>query len=1214
MRPQDLAVYYPDLDSPEFKSQFALVHSRFSTNTLPAWELAQPFRYCCHNGEINTIKANRNWMRARQTEFPIQSEPGATALLSDGRSDSANFDEAFETLLLTGSSAVKAMMTMVPEPWETDPEMTPQLKDFYQHQALRMEPWDGPAALCFTDGRVIGASLDRNGLRPCRYQILKDGTLIAGSEVGALEVANELVAVKSRLRPGQLLSVDLATGKIDLENDAKKHIASETLAPEIAGVLGATWHEVKAPLASQMTQVLSTNLFKNLLSFGYHYDEILQVLMPMFLNQEEATSSMGADTPLALLSDRPQLLTNYFRQLFAQVTNPPIDPIREKSVMSLSTYLGTRPSPFVSSQAARKKWFCQHPFLTTSQISQIRSWMIAKTELALPTAELSATFEFNESGLHAALNEICQRAEELARSGCEVLILSDRNHSSERAPIPAPLLVSAVHSHLVAKQLRMDISLVIESGEVRDVHQMACLLSFGADVIHPYLVEEICRRLQTQGELPTGVSEERAIDHYYAALVKGLLKVLSKLGISTLLSYRGAQTFEILGLSQDLVGRYFPGAISRVGGLGLDGVQEETRRRWLEGQRFQGQEFADLPSGGEVHFRADGESHQWNPSTISKLQLATRKNDSQTYREFSAALTKTERFTLRGHLHFRKFSEPLPLEQIEAAAEIVKRFTTGAMSLGALSAEAHETLAIAMNRIGGKSNSGEGGEDPRRFDPLANGDSKNSKIKQIASARFGVTIEYLNSATEIQIKMAQGAKPGEGGQLPGHKVDAEIARLRHSTPGVTLISPPPHHDIYSIEDLAQLIFDLKAANPRAVISVKLVSEAGVGTIAAGVAKAMADKILISGDGGGTGASPLSSIRHAGLPWELGLVETQQTLLMNGLRSRVKIEVDGQLRTGRDVAWAAILGAEEFGFATAPLIVEGCLMMRKCHLNTCPVGVATQDPELRKKFSGEAEHVINYFFFVAEELREIMRQLGVRKVDELIGRTDLLEFVAPAHWKASMLDLRALLVRPREARFRSHQARMLAPEIDQRLLQISEANVQNTDRSVGCWLSGEVVRTKKSQSRDISLRGSAGQSFGAFLAQGITLRLVGEANDYVGKGLSGGRLVLRFDSAFDGEPSRSVIAGNTCLYGATSGRVFIAGRVGERFAVRNSGAVAVVEGVGDHGCEYMTGGRVLVLGSTGKNFAAGMSGGIAYVFDDEGQLSARCNTSSVDLVL
>lgn len=1234
MQPKDLALYYPELSNESVCSQFAMVHSRFSTNTLPAWELAQPFRYCCHNGEINTIRGNRQWMKARENEFlealQWKSADLGSSLLTENRSDSTSFDEAFELLSLTGSSPVQAMMTLIPEPWETDQEMSQELRDFYAYHSLRMEPWDGPAAFCFTDGQDIGVCLDRNGLRPCRYEVLHDGTLIAGSEVGALDIPAEHVQIKGRLGPGQMVRVSLKTGGLDLDNRSKQEMAKrraynlvvqkETLKPQLPqkthGLLGTT-----------------QSVWASLGRFGYHYDEILQVLLPMFVHQEEATSSMGSDTPLAVLSERPQLLTNYFRQLFAQVTNPPIDPIREKSVMSLTTPIGARASPFSSINErlgdGKKRWILDHPFLNKEQMSCLLSWTHEPQTEHLKTVLLASHFDLQKNDLEKTLDSLCLKAEQAAQSGCEVLIISDRYSSRDLAALPPLLVVSALHSHLIKKQLRMRLSLVVDSGEVRDVHQMACLISFGADAIYPALMESLCQELYAGDYFPEPLSCADALENYYSGLKKGLLKILSKLGISTLQSYRGAQTFEILGLHQELVERYFPGTVSRIGGLKIAELAEEIRRRWQQdchqdyhqniGPGFSG--LSDLPSAGDIHYRVSGEYHQWNPETIAKLQLATKNNNKNTFREFSESVKASETCTLRGHLRFRKDLKPIPLSEVESASEIVKRFTTGAMSLGALSAEAHETLAIAMNRIGGKSNSGEGGEDSVRFVRMSNGDSKNSAIKQIASARFGVTAEYLNSAQEIQIKMAQGAKPGEGGQLPGRKVDREIARLRHSTPGVTLISPPPHHDIYSIEDLAQLIYDLKSANPRARVSVKLVSEAGVGTIAVGVAKALAQKILISGDGGGTGASPLSSIRHAGLPWEMGLAETHQSLVINGLRQRVKVEVDGQMRTGLDVARAAALGADEFGFATAPLIVEGCVMMRKCHLNTCPVGVATQDPELRKKFAGQPEHVINYFFFVAEELREILSSLGISKVQDLVGRRDLLEFVPSVrHWKAHHLDLTALLKRTEPKVFPSHQEVESYNHFDESLLgDFSETpvKIQNTDRAVGTWLSGEMIRRAASSNhpylpQSLTFHGTAGQSFGAFLSSGMSLRLFGEANDYVGKGLCGGRLILRFDPQFQGDASKSVIAGNTCLYGATSGQAFISGVVGERFAVRNSGATAVVEGVGDHGCEYMTGGRVVILGGIGKNFAAGMSGGLVFLFDEKNQRALRCNTASVEI--
>jgi len=1227
MQPKNLGAYYPDLLDSEFCSQFAMVHSRFSTNTLPAWELAQPFRYCCHNGEINTIRGNRHWMRARG--YP----------LTEGRSDSNSFDEALEFLVLSGRPLTQAIMMLVPEPWEHNPFLAPELRDFYAYQALRMEPWDGPAAFCFSDGEKIGACLDRNGLRPCRFQVLKDGTLIAGSEAGALSVPGEEILHKGQLSPGRILLVDLKTGEIDLKNKTKTEMALSF--PYGSWEQEQSLHPVLSP-AELPVKKAGTEFWQNLFRFGYHYDEILQVLLPLFKDKEEAISSMGYDTPLPLLSDRPQLLTRYFRQLFAQVTNPPIDSLREKSVMSLTTYLGSRSPLSGAPEEGKKRWRLESPLLLSAEMKVLTRWAQetpGSSESSLQTVILPTTFRLGSvPALEARLQELCTQAEEEIKKGCEILVLSDRHCGRDQAAIPSLLAVSALHHYLIKKGLRLKASLVAETGEVRDPHQLACLISFGADAVHPYLIAQLAFELHQEGTwLPVAPAE--AMDHYRQAMAKSLLKIMSKLGISTLQSYCGAQAFEVLGLAQEVVEKYFPGTASRIGGLDLALVYEEVRRRWqsVDALPVPPLSLADLPSRGDVHYRVDGEYHQWNPLTLTQLQFATRNRDYDSFKKFSEEIRKNDRYTLRGSLQIRPVSTPVALSEVEPAQSIVKRFTTGAMSLGALSAEAHETLAVAMNRLGAKSNSGEGGEDAARFQPLSNGDSKNSAIKQVASGRFGVTAHYLVHAEELQIKMAQGAKPGEGGQLSGSKVDAEIARIRHATPGVTLISPPPHHDIYSIEDLAQLIYDLRCVNPKARISVKLVSKAGVGTIAAGVAKAQAQKILISGDGGGTGASPLSSIHHAGVPWELGLAEAHQTLLLNGLRSQVRLEADGQLRTGRDVAIAALLGADEFGFSTAPLVVEGCLMMRKCHLNTCPVGVATQDPELRKKFQGQPEHVINYFFFVAEELREIMAQAGVRRVEELVGRSELLTWAAPQdHWKAKTLDLSALLAPAEALKLEGTEsleknpttdleAVLRAQSFDQRyhLLEprpLSEPPlpVKNTDRAVGTWLSGEIARTwgasglPSSQAKDIVLKGSTGQSLGAFLTKGVRLEVIGEANDYVGKGLSGGRLVLRADPAFHGYADESSLVGNTCLYGATSGELFVAGRAGERFAVRNSGATAVVEGVGNHACEYMTGGRVVVLGTTGKNFAAGMSGGLAYVYDETGNFQSFCNLEMVDL--
>ena len=1203
MQPKDLGRYYVDLQDPLMVSQLAIVHSRFSTNTLPAWELAQPFRYSCHNGEINTIKGNRHWMKAREKDFWRQMRLSEEApLLSENRSDSTSLDEALELLLMRGYSLTQAMMILIPEPWEDSSRLCDELKDFYQYYSLRMEAWDGPAALCFSDGPFFGARLDRNGLRPFRFQLLKNGTLMGGSEAGVLPVADQEIRLKGRLKPGQILLVDLRSGRMDL-NDESKSVLAKT--KDIHKLLKA---EILKPQPIEFAQNKRQTLdWKNLLRFGYHYDEILQVLLPMLKDGEEAISSMGADTSLALLNNEPQLLDRYFRQMFAQVTNPPIDPIREKSVMSLMTFVGSKPSPFQLESDGKKRILFSHPLVSPQQLH------------GLKIETLDGSFEYRSQSLQERLVSLQAQAEFYAQSGAEVLILSDEKCDTQRAAIPSLLLVSAIHSHLIRKQLRLRLSLLVDSAELRNVHQMACLLSFGADALNPRIVPDLILELQKQNLIPQSLSTENVMKNYQQAVQKGLLKILSKLGISTLQSYKGAQTFEILGLGDEVVSRYFPGTVSRIGGLNLEQIAEEVKRRWENPLIPDVQGLWDLPSRGDVHYRSQGEHHQWNPMTIAKLQIASRNQDIESYQEFSKLLQESDRGTLRGALKWKKVSSPLELSQVEEAESIVRRFTTGAMSLGALSSEAHETLAIAMNRIQAKSNSGEGGEDPRRFQPLANGDQKNSAIKQIASARFGVTTDYLTSAKELQIKMAQGAKPGEGGQLPGAKVDAEIARIRHSIPGVTLISPPPHHDIYSIEDLAQLIHDLKSVHPEAVISVKLVSEAGVGTVAAGVAKAKAQKILISGDGGGTGASPLSSIQSAGVPWELGLAEAHQTLTRNGLRSRVRLEADGQLRSGRDVALAAALGADEFGFATAPLIVQGCTMMRKCHLNTCPVGIATQDPELRQKFSGLPEHVVNYFFFVAEELRQIMASLGIAKVEDLIGRSDLLDFEAPSHhWKGKSLDLSRLLERASELEFQSAFAKTA-----RKLVHFSESfdfaiqkRISTRDRAVGSGLSGERSRLKR-QKHSLSpaehfLMGSAGQSFGAFLGEGLTLRLVGEANDYVGKGLSGGNLVIRFSPDYQGESLESILVGNTCLYGATSGKAFFAGGAGERFAVRNSGALSVVEAIGDHGCEYMTGGAVVVLSTPGFNFAAGMSGGVAFIYDEEGLFLERCNRGLVEI--
>ncbi len=1227
MLPQDLANYYTDLQSPGVLTAFALVHSRFSTNTLPAWELAQPFRNLCHNGEINTVRGNLNAMRIREAKlaFQLNSKDSSSLLplVGVGQSDSASLDQAIEVFMRAGLSIAEAMMCLVPEPWEENLNLPTALREFYRHRASRMEPWDGPAALCFTDGTVVGTTLDRNGLRPCRYQVMDDGTVIAASEAGCVEWSDARVLKRGRLGPGEMLLVDLERKEIFEGRNAKIEIAGRHPFQE--------WNEKQERTLLELAKnVNADSLFENgdlprsqnedffelLWRFGYSYEDIRSILTPMFEGGEEAMSSMGNDTPLAILSDRPQLLYRYFRQIFAQVTNPPIDPIRESLVMSLTTYLGTKGelieshnvnAPLNPTVRVRLK----HPFLSSSDLGVLG--------LSLPLETLSITF--HDAPLETAVERLCLSAAAAVRAGIGILVLSDRAITKSRKAMPALLAMSAVHQSLVDLGLRSKVSLVVETGEAREVHHFACLLAFGADALSPYVALQLAKSHDS----------ERGPQNYIQALNKGLLKVMSKMGISTLASYRGSQLFEVMGLSDAVVDRYFKCRRSRIGGIDIETIEQEIELRHQQVDRLHKKptSLMDLSTGGDIHYRANHENHLWDPMTIASLQIASREKSPGSFQEFSRRVKRSGRQTLRGHLHPKTSSTAaIALDEVESAASIVKRFTTGAMSFGAISKEAHESLAIAMNQMGAKSNSGEGGESAGRFST-----AENSAIKQVASARFGVTTNYLVNARELQIKMAQGAKPGEGGQLPGHKVDKVIAGLRYSIPGVTLISPPPHHDIYSIEDLAQLIFDLKSVNPKADVSVKLVSNNGIGTVAAGVAKAHADKITISGDGGGTGASPLSSIKYAGLPWEMGLAEVHQTLVMNGLRNRVRLETDGQLRNGLDVVVAAALGAEEFGFSTAPLIVQGCLMMRKCHLNTCPVGVATQDPELRAKFLGKPEHLINYFFFIAEEVRELLSRLGLRSLGELVGRVDLLEFVRDeTHWKASHLDLSKLLeasvplvtgTKEMAASNMSFALSSLDQEIAAQTKIAIETgksvqasfHVRNTDRAVGTRLSGDVARKYGEtglprETVQLSFAGSSGQSFAAFLAAGLTLRLVGETNDYLGKGLSGGTVVVRPFPSVGGHSE--VIAGNTCLYGATSGTALIAGFAGERFAVRNSGATAVVEGVGDHGCEYMTGGTVVVLGKVGRNFAAGMSGGVAYIFDEDSDFRANCNTSMVEL--
>ncbi|MCA1957316.1 MAG: glutamate synthase large subunit [Nitrospira sp.] len=1233
--PHQMAEYYQDLQDDSLVSALALVHSRFSTNTFPTWPLAHPYRYICHNGEINTLKGNVNWMKARQGRlnsdlfgsdivklFPIVDEH---------QSDSACLDNAVEFLTMGGRSLPHAMMMLIPEPWVGNPQMDLDRRGFYEYHAAMQEPWDGPAAVCFTDGKLIGATLDRNGLRPCRYAVTTDGLVVLASEAGVLPLDIQRVHQKGRLMPGRMFLVDTVQGRIIDDEEVKAEIAGRKPYRAWVTQYRISLDELPEPL--NVPQPDHQTLRQRQQAFGYTVEELKMVITPMVVEGQEAVSSMGTDTPLAVLSERPQLLFKYFKQLFAQVTNPPIDPIREELVMSLSTSIGPKPNLMEEHPESCRRIRVKQPILTNADLQKIRE--IADPHFKSKTLKMLFRVAAGPDGVESAVDDLCRQASQAIREGYKFLILSDRGVNDEWAPIPSLLGISAVHHHLVRECTRTEVGLIVESGEPRDVHHFACLIGFGAGTVNPYLVFESLVDMERDGYLPEGLDAQTAEGKYIKAVGKGLLKIFSKMGISTVQSYCGAQIFEAIGLNHELIDRYFTGTASRIEGIGIREIGEETVRRHRVA--YEPAPIRQLDFGGEIHYRVQGEHHNWNPETIYKLQHATRLNDSKIYEEFARLVNdeSKRRSNLRGLLDFKFLPEPIPLEEVEPAKEIVKRFTTGAMSFGAISKEAHETLAIAMNRIGAKSNTGEGGEDPERFIPLPNGDSKNSYIKQVASARFGVTAHYLANARELQIKMAQGAKPGEGGQLPGHKVDEVIARLRYSTPGVQLISPPPHHDIYSIEDLAQLIFDLKNANPEADVSVKLVAEVGVGTVAAGVAKAHADKVLISGDSGGTGASPLSSIKYAGIPWELGLAETHQTLVMNDLRGRIRVETDGQLKTGRDVAIAALLGAEEFGFSTAPLIVEGCIMMRKCHLNTCPVGVATQDPALRKKFTGRPEHVVNYFFFVAEELRRIMAGLGFRTVGEMVGRVDKLKaHKAIDHWKAKGLDLTALLtmpeVSPETARHCVQaQDHGIANVLDRKLIELCapaiergesiklDLPIRNVNRAVGTMLSGRIAKRYgpdglPPDTITIKFTGSAGQSFGAFLARGVTLVLEGESNDYLGKGLSGGKIVVFPPKEATFNPEETILIGNTSLYGATQGEAYFYGMAGERFAVRNSGARAVVEGTGDHGCEYMTGGVVVVLGSTGRNFAAGMSGGVAFVLNEFGKFESRCNLGMVEL--
>ena len=1228
-----IARFYKDLSDPEVVSALCLVHQRFSTNTFPTWQLAHPFRYLCHNGEINTLRGNVAWMHARQSVLasPLFGDDikKLFPICTPGASDSAILDNVVELLYLAGRSLPHVMAMLVPEAWAGDPTMSAEKRAFYEYHASLMEPWDGPAAIAFTDGRVIGATLDRNGLRPARYLLTHDDLVILASETGVLPIPPERVRAKGKLQPGRMFLVDLEQGRIVPDEEIKHRLASRRPYAEWLARHQITLDKLPEPPRWHPTDFATIRRRQR--CFGYTDEDLKMILTPMASTGEEPVGSMGVDTPLACLSDRPQLLFNYFKQMFAQVTNPPIDPIREESVMSLASFIGTERNILDETPEHCHTLKLEHPILTNRDLEKLRrvSWgdFLATT--------LPALFRVGggEKELRRALDGLCRRASLAIRNGYTLIILSDRGFDEEYAPIPSLLALTAVHNHLVREETRTQVALIVESGEPREVMHFALLLGYGASAVNPYLAIETLEDLHRRGCLPPGLSLEKALANYVKAVNKGLLKVISKMGISTLQSYQGAQIFEAVGLNQDLIEKYFTGTPSRIEGVGLDVLAREAALRHAHAFEPERDDEPELEVGGELRFRAGGEYHLFNPFTISKLQHAVRQDSYETYREYAEVIDNQNRrlCTLRGLLEFKFAPQPIPLDEVEPASEIVKRFVTGAMSFGSISREAHETLAVAMNRIGGKSNTGEGGEEEERFF-----DERRSAVKQVASGRFGVTTGYLVHADELQIKIAQGAKPGEGGQLPGHKVDEIIARVRHSIPGVQLISPPPHHDIYSIEDLAQLIYDLKNVNPRARISVKLVSESGVGIVAAGVAKAHADVILISGHDGGTGASPLTAIRHSGTPWELGLAETQQVLVLNDLRSRVRLQVDGKMQTGRDVVIAALLGAEEFGFATAPLVAMGCVLMRKCHLNTCPVGIATQDPVLRKRFQGQPEHVIRYFFFVAEQVRELMARLGFRTVDEMVGRVDRLEMRrAEDHWKARGVDLSAILYNPavpsrvgrRCLRAQDHG---LEQALDHQLIERArpaleraepvefEREIRNVHRSVGAMLSGEIARRWGSRGLPddtirIRFTGSAGQSFGAFLAPGVTLILAGDANDYIGKGLSGGRLIVMPPPGSRFRPEENILIGNVALYGATGGEAFFSGVAGERFAVRNSGATAVVEGVGDHGCEYMTRGLVVVLGRTGRNFAAGMTGGLAFVLDETGEFArSRCNRTSVDL--
>ena len=1269
-----VGVYYKDLQDARCISALALVHQRFSTNTFPEWPLAHPYRLIAHNGEINTVKGNFNWMRAREGVMKSavlgDDLQKLFPLIYEGQSDTACFDNALELLLMAGYPIAQAMMMMIPEAWENHTTMDDNRRAFYEYHAAMMEPWDGPAAMAFTDGRHIGGTLDRNGLRPARYIVTDDDLVVMASESGVLPIPESKIIQKWRLQPGKMFLIDLEAGRIIDDQELKNTYANAKPYKAWINSVRIKLDEIKlaegqAKQDRAQGEKAQPSLLDRQQAFGYTQEDLKFLMAPMALAGEEATGSMGNDSPLAVMSNKLKPLYNYFKQLFAQVTNPPIDPIREAMVMSLVSFIGPKPNLLDTNNVnPPMRLEVAQPVLGFDDMARLRN-ISAHTGGKFKSYELDICYPlaWGKEGVEACLASLCAEAVDAVKSGHNILIVSDRAICADQVAIPALLATSTVHQHLVSKGLRASTGLVVETGSARETHHFALLAGYGAEAVHPYLAMETL--VELAHGLPGDLSGDKAIYNYTKAVGKGLMKVMSKMGISTYMSYCGAQIFEAIGLNKSLVDKYFKGTASNVEGIGVFEVAEEALR--LHALAFGNDPvLADkLDAGGEYAFRVRGEDHMWTPDAIAKLQHSTRSNNFSSYKEYAQIINDQSRrhLTLRGLFEFKLDpTKAIALDEVEPAKEIVKRFATGAMSLGSISTEAHATLAVAMNRIGGKSNTGEGGEDPNRYTqelkgipirqgdtmasvvgseqivvdiPLQEGDSMRSRIKQVASGRFGVTAAYLNSADQIQIKMAQGAKPGEGGQLPGHKVSEYIASLRFSVPGVGLISPPPHHYIYSIEDLAQLIHDLKNANPRASISVKLVSEVGIGTVAAGVTKAKADHVVVAGHDGGTGASPLSSVKHAGTPWELGLAETQQTLVLNGLRSRIRVQADGQMKTGRDVVIAALLGADEIGFATAPLVVEGCIMMRKCHLNTCPVGVATQDPVLRAKFSGKPEYVVNYFFFVAEEARQLMAQLGIRTYDELIGRVDLLDkSKAITHWKAQGLDFSAIFHKPetpdgQASRHVENQDHALEKALDHKLIAQARAAlekgervsfispVRNVNRTVGTMLSGEVAKKYghaglPDDTIHIQLQGTAGQSACAFLAHGITIDLVGEGNDYVGKGLSGGRIIVRPNTEFRGWAVDNIIIGNTVLYGAIAGEAFFNGVAGERFAVRNSGATTVVEGLGDHGCEYMTGGTVVVLGNTGRNFAAGMSGGIAYVYDPAGDFASKCNTAMVSL--